>query len=182
MSYWEADPDPRLARFVERVCFSSDDGEPASDVPRRILPDGCVDLLFSVADVEPCGGERPCDAEWVGTKTHELMLTSRGIRENLALRLRPGAAAHFFRSPLCELTDRRLDLDALWGARGAALRRQVGSAATPALRARIVQDALLAALDRRASEEAEVAFAVAELSRSRGAIGVRELCARLGIS
>ena len=182
MSYWEMDPDPRLAPFVERVCFSSDDGMPASDAPRRILPDGCVDLVFSVPEGEPSAGERPCSAELVGTKTRELMLPSNGITENLALRLRPGAAARFFRAPLCELTDRALGLDELWGASAAALRRDVGRAARPVERARLVQDAMLAVLETREPADAEVAAAVDELWRSRGSIGVRELCNRVGIS
>lgn len=182
MSYWEAEPDPRLAPFVERLCFSSDDGRPADKAPRRILPDGCVDLLFSVSDIEPSAGERPCQAELVGTKTRELMLTSSGIRENLALRLRPGAAARFFRPPLSELTDTALDLDALWGARGAALRTDVGRASSPEARARLVQDALLGLLDTADAADAEVGHAVTALSRSSGTLGIRELCRRLGIS
>lgn len=182
MSYWETAPDRRLARFVDRVCFSSDDGQPDPDVTRRIVPDGCVDLLFSVADVEPSGGERPCSAEWVGTKTRPLLLRSGGVHENVALRLRPGAAAHLFRVPLHELTDRSLELDALWGSAGTTLRHEIGRAHTPESRARRVQDALLEALRRSDPADAEVAHAVGRLWRSGGAIRVRELCSDLGIS
>ena len=87
MSYWEAAPDPLLLPFVERVSFSTDEGELPLAEGRRVVPDGCVDLLFEVADVEASAGERPCRAELLGTKTRALMLTGTGSSQNVALTL-----------------------------------------------------------------------------------------------
>jgi len=98
VSYWEAAPDPRIAEFVERVCFSRDDG--AGPVPAvRVVPDGAVDLLFSSAR------DGACTAHLFGLKTRALLVASAGRCENVALRLRPGAAERLFRVPARSLTD-----------------------------------------------------------------------------
>lgn len=99
--YREIAPSPALRPWVE--CFWSVSGEPAGS--RRILPDGCADLVF-----EPRGGE----AMVVGTMTTALLLDSPADAEFMGVRFHPGRAAAFLRIPLAEITDARVPLADVW--------------------------------------------------------------------
>jgi AraC-like DNA-binding protein len=178
MPYSEAAPSQRLADWVERVSFSSDGalGRPPAVL---VVPDGGVDVLFSVAS----GGA--CSASVFGVKTRALRVESDGPVENVALRLRAGAAARLFGLSAAELTDREVSLDDLAGAparewaervaeatdsagRHAALARGFGAWAARAARAPDADDALLRA-------------AVACVRRARGALSIAALGESLGI-
>ncbi len=189
MAYFEAAPPARLGEFVERVCFSSDAGSgPPPGV--RVVPDGAIDVLFSIA---PSGA---CSAHVFGLKTRPLWVETADPRENVALRLRAGAAARLFGVSASELTDRAPSLTELvgqragvWcervaeargagargaalertlGARGAALERTLGAWASVAARAADADDALLHA-------------AVSAIRRSRGALPIAALAGALGV-
>jgi AraC-like DNA-binding protein len=110
MAYRELLPHLALRPFVDR--FWIEDGaaapcEPA--LPRRILPDGCIDLLLDV------GHGR---AFLVGAMTRAVVIAGDQLSVTAAVRFRPGGAAPFLRRPAHELTDRQvtcaeLDLAAL---------------------------------------------------------------------
>lgn len=104
-------PAPQLAQYIETYWFSSIDGTnatPVADCPMRILPDGCVDLLFNLSE---CGshGLKPFAPHIVGTMTAwqdvGLDIAMMGIR------FRPCAIAAFTRVPVYEFTDRRTEAD-----------------------------------------------------------------------
>ncbi len=178
MAYFEAAPPARLGEFVERVCFSSDAGSgPPPGV--RVVPDGAIDVLFSIA---PSGA---CSAHVFGLKTQPLWVETADPRENVALRLRAGAAVRLFGVSASELTDRAPSLTELVGqragvwcervaeargacARGAALERTLGAWASVAARAADADDALLHA-------------AVSAIRRSRGALPIAALAGALGV-
>ena len=182
MAHWQQAPDPRLAKFIEALAFSSDEDEPDAPHAIRVVPDGCVDLLFSVA-VEGGSGEAP-RADVFGTKTRPLLIETGLPVENVAVRFRPGAAVRFLRTSASVLTDTSVDLSAFWGEGGRALVRDVAQAASPAERAAAIERALLErlagaqesdALDR-ATEQA-----VACIERSGGRVSVRDLVAQVGV-
>ncbi len=178
MAYFEAAPPARLGEFVERVCFSSDAGSgPPPGV--RVVPDGAIDVLFSIA---PSGA---CSGHVFGLKTQPLWVETLDPRENVALRLRAGAAVRLFGVSASELTDRAPSLTELVGqragvwcervaeargacARGAALERTLGAWASVAARAADADDALLHA-------------AVSAIRRSRGALPIAALAGALGV-
>ncbi|MGN9778454.1 helix-turn-helix domain-containing protein [Micromonospora sp. H33] len=94
---------------------------PAGAPPTRVLPDGCVDLLWSSrAGLLVAGPDRTAfvsageaGERWVG------------------LRLPPGAGPAVLGVPAVDLRDRRVPLAALWGDRAAA-RLAVRAADSPA--------------------------------------------------
>ncbi len=178
MSYSESAPGPRLAPFVERVCFSSDDTlGPAPAV--RVVPDGAVDVLFSVAP----GGA--CSAEAFGVKTRALWVASEGPRENVALRLRAGAAARLFGVSAAELTDRAVSLEDLAGAPARDWCERVAEASDSAARHAAVASGFGAWAARGAREldadDALLCAAVASIRRARGALSIAALAESLGL-
>ncbi|HTO08488.1 MAG TPA: helix-turn-helix domain-containing protein [Myxococcota bacterium] len=177
--YCEAAPGPRLSAFVERLCFSSDDA-PGAPPAVRVVPDGAVDLLFSAA---AAGGA--CSAELFGLKTRALLVATPDSRDNVLLRLRPGAVARLFGVAAHELTDRALPLRELVGAPADAWRERVAGARSPAERRAVLERELGGWCARRArAEDAEHALAeraAAALRRSSGARRIAALAESLGV-
>src|SRR4051812_22470183 len=101
-AYRELLPDPRLRPFVDRFWTSV---APAGAPARRILPDGCIDVLIDLA-----GGGR---ALGVGTMTRASLFDPGGPVRIAAVRFRPGGAVPFLRVPAIELTDRTVPCDDL---------------------------------------------------------------------
>jgi AraC-like DNA-binding protein len=94
VSYRERPPHPALAAFVDRFWTSTiAPGDPA----RRILPDGCIDLLVNLTDGQTVV---------VGTMTRAVTVPAHRRSEVVAVRFRPGAAFPFLGLPVSALTDR----------------------------------------------------------------------------
>jgi AraC-like DNA-binding protein len=178
MAYFEVEPGPRLAAFVERICFSSDDadGRPPGV---RVVPDGAADLLFSVAR------DGSCEAHVFGLKTRALWVETAGPVENVLLRLRPGAASRLFRVAASELTDRALPVADLVGGRGAEWCERLAGARSPELRSAWLE-AALGAWSARAAREPDaddvlLHSAVSRLRASRGVLRIAALADSLGV-
>ena len=101
--YRERLPPAALAPYVDRYWTS--DAAPAAG-ERRILPDGCIDLLIEL------DGDH-ASARIVGTMTRAAVLPAGAQLRIVAVRFRPGAAAGFLRVDADELTDLDVDLPAL---------------------------------------------------------------------
>lgn len=102
MRYAEFAPTAALRPWVECFWTSRDDADTGE---RRVLPDGCADLVFDLTDGEGTA---------VGTMTRPLVVPVREGGEFLGVRFRPGRAAAFLRVPLAEITDARVPLRELW--------------------------------------------------------------------
>lgn len=97
--YREVPPHPALAAHVDRLWASA---SVAEDAPgeRRILPDGCVDVIVELAD--------PTRIEIVGTMTRAVVVPPVApphVTRTVAVRFRPGGAPPFLRTAAGELTD-----------------------------------------------------------------------------
>ena len=95
MEYRERSPHPALRPFVDRFWVSAAEADPG---PRRVLPDGCIDLLIDL--------HRGARAVVVGTMTRAAVFDPRAPVRTVAVRFRPGGAGPFLRVPANELTDR----------------------------------------------------------------------------
>ena len=172
MAYWERAPDPRLARFVERIAYSTDPAG-APSPPIRVIPDGRIDLLVSVDD----RGEGRADV--FGVKTSALFVASARPVTNIALRFRPGAASRLLGVRADELTDRTIAADALFGAGFSAHLLDVhGSRA----RSERLEAAILARLPSSDAEFDSLAqLAAARIERASGQVRIAEVASALGV-
>jgi AraC-like DNA-binding protein len=119
MSYREDQVDRGLGLWVE--CVWSRAGGERPDGYERIVPDGCMDLIWS---------ERAGVAA-IGPNTTAFMSPLRPGSSVVGVRLHPGAAPSLFGVPAPALRDGRLPASELWGDFGARLDEQVARAATP---------------------------------------------------
>jgi methylphosphotriester-DNA--protein-cysteine methyltransferase len=172
VAYWEAAPEPSLARFVEAVCFSTDDGGRASP-PIRVIPDGRVDLLLSRAS------SGAGTARVFGAKTRALWVAEPGPVENVALRLRPGAAAALLGIDLSEITDEVLEVAALIGQDEVDALLELRSAAERG--ARLQRALRMRARDAEARLDARVVVAAQRLGERAGRVRIAELARALGL-
>ncbi|WP_394844238.1 AraC family transcriptional regulator [Pendulispora brunnea] len=108
--YREYAPGPPLAPYVE--CFWTKRIDVSRTLVRhRVLPDGCMDILFYL---DGRHGEVR-EGLVVGTMTRALLVDESASGERVvAVRFRPGAAIAFLATPAHELTDRNIALSDIW--------------------------------------------------------------------
>jgi AraC-like DNA-binding protein len=176
--YAELPPSPALARWV--ACYWTLMAADAAPFTNRVLPDGCSDVIVDLS-----GTPEPFV---VGTMRRALVLPVAGRLDLFGVRFRSGAALPFLDTPLAELTDRRVPLDALWGGPAAILSAALGDVPVDDVQGRLARaEALLLARLRMARVAASlgdddlVARAVALVRRARGGVGVREAALALGV-
>jgi len=126
--------------------------------PTRILPDGCVDLVWRGHDLIVAGPDRG-----------PVLSRPRPGRTIVGLRLRPGIAGLVLGLPASELRDTRVSLDRVWGRRGAELIDQLGHADSAQRRRELLEEALLERLSRVGEPDRLVLAA----TRSLGLPGIR---------
>ena len=140
--------------------------EPAEDHSQRVVPDGCVDLIWLA--------ERELVIAGADTGPRVVALPA-GTRSS-GIRLRPGAAGALLGLPASEVRDRQVAVPLVWGDRGARLEEALAGA-EPARRLGLLADAVT---QRSAAPDALVAAAVPRLTvHSARVAGV---AADLGVS
>jgi AraC-like DNA-binding protein len=141
--------------------------------PRRILPDGCADVIVAV-------GRSATEALVVGPMSAAILVAPRAALF-VGVRFRPGCARPFLGVPLAELADRRVDLGELWGDAGELLARAHRARGAGAIVALLA--ASLAGRSRDAARSPLVSAAVERLADDAAAgARVEELAAALGVT
>ncbi len=165
-SYREHAPAPDLAGLV--ACTWERSEAPAGAGEVRVLPDGCIDLVWSTrAGLVIAGPD-------TGPVVYRLM---RGYAA-AGLRLRAGVAGSVLGLPAAELRDLREPLPALWGRNAARLEERI-ALAEPAHRRLLLEDAIRP-LAREARPDPLVLTGLEQLGR-RGS-SVAELSRTLALS
>jgi AraC-like DNA-binding protein len=155
---------PRLG--VEALVACMWEHEPAEDRVQRVVPDGCVDLIwFADSELVIAGAD---------TGPRSVQLTARA--RSSGVRLRPGAAGAVLGLPASELRDREVRAELVWGARGARLEEAVASA-SPARRLELLADAVA---ERDATPDRLVVAATPRLALPGATVA--GVAATLGIS
>lgn len=172
--YQEHPPCPALAPYLACLwtCHVKPEGQAVS---HRVLPDNCIDILWQ--DRDPLGGV-------AGMMSTVIEVPFSHPVRTIAVRFKPGAAAHFFDLPLHELIDLHPSLADLWGWESAerfadALWAKPLSDAD-ALTA--VQKLLLQRLRAGPSRPGLVDAAVNAIETAHGALRIETLAGTLGVS
>ncbi len=150
---------------------------------RHLVPDGSVDLLFSLDDSR---GERPGAIEpalcAAGAVTTPVAVRRPAGSRLIGVSFAPGSAGAFLGIPIHQLTDRICDLRELWGPEAGELLDRLREAATPTARAALL-DAVLLRKRARARTSDPVLAAGVELIRSHGGrLSMRALADELEVS
>lgn len=173
--YREYAPGPTLAQAVECYWSSAAAAPAGGSILHRVLPDGCMDLLF---DLAAAGGDR---ATIVGTMTKPLLVTREGATDLFGIRFRPGGLIAFLPLTAAELTDGHIDLSVVAGRLAEELWDRLAEA-EPARRAAVAEAALLARLPASGLIDPTIHHCVARLEATRGALPIARLEASTGLS
>src|SRR5687767_1237916 len=103
-TYREFCPGPLFAASIECFWASTIHRAPRASSFHRVLPDGCMDLLFDFTAVGACR------ASVIGTMTRPLTFTTTGQVDLFGVRFRPGGLSGFLVMDASELTDARVEL------------------------------------------------------------------------
>jgi AraC-like DNA-binding protein len=186
MEYDEFRPSEPLSKYVK--CFWILESAPTASTSReRILPDGCAEMVFHLADPfyqhnSDGTTERQPLALMVGQMRGHLLIQPTGRVRVLGVRFWPGGAYPFLLLPQNELADRVIALDTIWGAVARELLSRIDDAATPAESVRQVETVLLARLNNFRRHDDGVFKAIALILRSGGCVPVESLAKNMGIS
>jgi AraC-like DNA-binding protein len=161
MGYREIAPPPALASHVACLWWRT-------GAPPRVLPDGCLDLVWTGADVVVAG-----------PATRPIVPRVPPGALKLGVRFRVGAADVALGLPAAELLDSSATLGEIW-AEGDALAERVAAAPDGRAQLAVLVDAVTRRLAPASAPDPLVRAAVLGVARPR--IRVTELGARLGIS
>jgi AraC-like DNA-binding protein len=178
LTYREHTPAPALAALVR--CYWTVRGPaPSADLPlNRVLPDGCLDVIFDLADhgeADQPTGER---AYVVGAMLEAEVFHHSSAMDMIGVRFAPGAAPLFLRTPAHELTSTVAPASAVWS-EALDVVAQLKETALLDDRLRLLDKYLLARLD--AQGKANLALhGMNIIERSRGLISLSALRDELG--
>ena len=130
--YQEIQPGRRLARYVE--CYWSREEEQGTP-NHSVLPDGCVDILFTTQNREPAG------LALVGLMTTPSAVDIPRGRGFFGVRFRPGMAAAFM-PEAAQLNDRTEPLETIWGKTARVISGRLAESPSPKLMAEIMEGVL----------------------------------------
>jgi AraC-like DNA-binding protein len=117
-----------LKPYVRNYWMLQCSGVPALPRRHRVVPDGCIDLIFMRRG--PTEGYR---ASIVGTMTLPIEEELVSHMDYVGIRFNPGGFRRFFQTPPCELTDRIVSLDDLSAQSGIAEKLADGRGLTASL-------------------------------------------------
>lgn len=167
-AYREFAPPPRLSAAVECLWTHGTN----SGLPHyRVVPDGCIDILF----MRPKSEAGILTVSGAMTRTHEFHLPAGQM--TVGLRFRPGMASTLLHVPADELTDLTVPLDDLLGSRARSLRERLANARSIEEHLAILQKSLPAVPSLTPAQKA-----IAALVSSRGDLRMEELAGMANLS
>ena len=168
VAYAERGPSDLLRPFV--VCTWTRDARAGASASDRILPDGCVDIIWDQRSVFVAGPD-----------TGPVLVVADARTTSYAgVRFRPGAAPALLRLPAYELRDQRVPLEALWGPAGTrSLTDRLGVAASTT---DAVRELVRALTDRLGAPVDPLAAAATAAIATSPSLRVAGLADRLGVT
>jgi AraC-like DNA-binding protein len=177
--YREFQPSALLSRYVECYWTSEVDRPVTSPIVNRVVPDGCIDIIFNLGDsLHVTNGH---DAFMVGAMRQPLIVRISGRVQMLGIRFKPGGARTFFNFPLCEATDLSVPIGSVWSD-GNSLRERVLEAPTTVERIRLLDRLLTDRMAASPQFDGRIARAVSLINETNGQTSIRSLENELNIS
>lgn len=187
IEYSEHAPHPSVREAV--VCYWTlrSDGDHAIAEPRRILPDGCVDIIFNFGDPLRSvivGRSSFNRLPWyvVGAMTRPVKVQTTGRTDILGIRFRPGYAKPFLSTPAYAFTDISLSLEDVWGQRGAEIGEKLAGTKIVHGRMKILDMELFHRYRQAGKPSGPLKLAILTLLKSGGQNRIADVAAQCGIS
>ncbi|WP_345085124.1 helix-turn-helix transcriptional regulator [Nemorincola caseinilytica] len=180
-------PSPPLAAYVKCIWSLQVDGEPGILHKEKILPDGCIELIFHYGDkyrqYDSNEGYVLQPRSFVhGQMKSYIEVGPTGHTGMVAARFYPHGLAMFTKVPMQELTGLVVDVHTLFGSEAMHTEEQLGNARNEEERVAIMERFLLGRLRAATPRMDSVAYAVQRITANGGNIAVSQLAAEVFMS
>jgi len=177
-----------LARFVDYFWFY--DGLTPAHALERVLPEGTFELLINLREEARHTfhtGNLACAAtfrgSWIaGMHLKPVVIDTASDSSMMGVHFRPGGAAALLGLPASELSDRIIELDAIWGAGSRRLRDRLLEAIEPAAKFRCLEKFLLWRVESRLPESPCLTHAIRIFQSAPESVSIRKVAAEIGWS
>lgn len=187
MRYTEIPPSRSLAKYVKCFWTLKADRSPGNGGPEPVMPDGCIELIFNLADpfrrFHPDGAlEIQPRSIIAGQMRSFSLIEPSGAIDLFGARFQHSGAAPFFRFPLNELTENIPDLKLVWGRAGRDIEERIQDALSTSVRVELIENELLRLLGQNAPADGITGAAARLIVENGGSVRVENLAAALGIN
>lgn len=179
-------PRPALARFVKFIWIARG---VSAHKRERVLPNGVIELIVNLGQPHKLLEREDYSREtlyrdcWVaGIQNRHLVIEAVRDTDLIGIRFHPGGAYPFLGIPLCELTDRVVELDLIDRALVDELRGRMLEVRDDDQRIAIAERVLLARLDSHWFGHRAVQFVCEQIRAAQGCVRIGELVERTGLS
>lgn len=185
MIYRDVRPRVELAPFVRCIWLMRGAASAAARAPQRIVPDGCIELIFNLGEPfrrvnESGGADVQPNAMVVGATTRHLHVWPAAEIDLVGIRLRPGALPLFSRVRAHEFSDATLEAPFVLEGAATLHDRLCQTVATPA-RVALVEQHLTRVAARRPSAPRTAALA-AQIVHGAGVVSCSGVARSAGLS
>jgi len=186
MNYQVYTPIPELQSFVK--CFwTLEDGGIEKPVKQRVLPDGCMEMIFHYGDLYQQyfedGSSIIQPRSFVfGQITTYIEIAPTGITGLVAARFLPDGLTPFLEIPVSSLENKAVDISNVFGKKGKLLEQKVIAAASNAERIKLIESFLLSRLVDPQTINAIAKNCLDIIFQSQGQLAMVELAGKLKIN
>lgn len=172
--YHEYPPDIRLSHLIETYWVS--DAVVSSASTQRILPDGCVDIIFNFASNDGTGRLRSFMPHVIGTITSFLDVSYyAGTVQMLGIRFRPNGITAFTRIPVFELTDKSVELALMETLFDSQFYERLPEFQTMKERIIYIESYLISQLPNFLATEERIDYVVKYIRKANGLVSVKQI-------
>jgi AraC-like DNA-binding protein len=183
MNYQEFNPSQELQSFVK--CFwTLDDEASAEPIKQRVVPDGCMEMIFHYGDLyqqffEDGSSVIQPRSFIFGQITKYIEIAPTGVSGIVSARFFPEGLTPFLDIAVAEMEDKAVSLIELFGEKGRLLEEKVLSAPTNTDRITLIEEFLLTRLAEPKIIDTITKACVEVIVESQGQLDVVELADKM---
>jgi AraC-like DNA-binding protein len=186
MNYQVHIPATELRPFVKCFWTLEDDGN-AKPVRQRVLPDGCMEMIFHYGDLyqqyfEDGSSIIQPRSFLFGQITSYIEIAPTGITGLVAARFLPDGLTPFLEIPVSSLENKAVNIIDVFGEKGKLLEEKVIAAANNSERIKLIETFLLSRLVDPQIINTIIKNCVDIIFQSQGQLGVVELAGKMKLS
>lgn len=186
MDYQVYAPSPDLESFVK--CFwTLEDDRSAAPERQRVLPDGCMEMIFHYGDLYEQfledGSSLIQPRSFIfGQISRYIEIAPTGVSGIVAARFLPEGLAPLIDQPVSALENKAVSINDLFGEKGMLLEREVLAAASNPERIQLIETFLLSRLTEPHAIDTITSACVDVILQSRGQLDVTELADKMKVN
>jgi len=188
MLFLTRQPCPELREFVDWYWFY--EGLSPAHRLERVLPDGtfelCINLRDELRHTYDLDDHRPKSAyrrAWLsGAHARHIVIDTAANSSMMGVHFKPAGAAGVLGMPAGEMTDRVVELDAIWGQAGLDLHNSLLEAPTPDARFAVLENFLLRRTQRARVRSPAIRHALSRFITEPAMVSIDAVADELGVS